>query len=338
MIIDILGPSLEDLFNFCGRQLSLKTTLMLVIQLVERFKYIHEKTFVHRDIKPDNFLMGLRETSHVAYIVDYGLAKRYYDPRTGAHIPYRNDKSLTGTARYASIHAHLGEELARRDDKGVLPWQNLPAFTRSEKYKRIKETKIATTLEDLCVGCPPEFLKYMTHCRTLQFEEKPDYQMLVDLLKGLGEREGLNLDIHTYDWIAKCNKLPKRNPSIKEEKPPVAENEQNVITGVVEGVAIAVVAPEKELPKLNDLNESSNKLQEEIKHEAAEPSLGADVEASKPTPKEEAKKDDEFQFASFDEVQRMVMGDQVDPERGGFMQNFVNHYQLFILSIGGPIP
>ena len=188
---------------------------MLVIQLVERFKYIHEKTFVHRDIKPDNFLMGLRDKSNVAYIVDYGLAKRYYDPRTGMHIPYRNDKSLTGTARYASIHAHLGEELARRDDlealgfvmlyffKGVLPWQNLPAFTRSEKYRRIKETKLAITLEELCVDCPPEFLKYMQHCRNLTFEEKPDYQLLIDTLKGLANREGLDLDFKSYDWVKK---------------------------------------------------------------------------------------------------------------------------------------
>ena len=219
MVIDILGPSLEDIFNFCGRILSLKTTLMLVIQLIERFKYIHEKTFVHRDIKPDNFLMGMREKSHVAYIVDYGLAKRYFDPRTGLHIAYRNDKSLTGTARYASIHAHLGEELARRDDlealgfvmlyffKGVLPWQNLPAFTRSEKYRRIKETKIAISLEELCHGCPNEFLKYMKHCRGLQFEEKPDYQYLIDILKTVADREGLHLDYRSYDWVEKVQKI-----------------------------------------------------------------------------------------------------------------------------------
>ena len=120
MVIDILGPSLEDLFNYCGRQFSLKTTLLLVTQLVERFRYIHKRTFVHRDIKPDNFLMGLKDKSHVAYIVDYGLAKRFYDPKAKTHIPYRNDKSLTGTARYASIHAHLGEELSRRDDLEAL--------------------------------------------------------------------------------------------------------------------------------------------------------------------------------------------------------------------------
>jgi serine/threonine protein kinase len=160
--------------------------------------------------------MGLRDKSHVAYIVDYGLAKRYYDLRTGIHIPYRNDKSLTGTARYASIHAHLGEELARRDDlealgfvmlyffKGILPWQNLPAFTRSEKYRRIKETKIATTLEEVCVGCPAEFLAYMKHCRNLQFEEQPDYDMLCNLLKSLATKEGIDLDYQNYDWVERC--------------------------------------------------------------------------------------------------------------------------------------
>ena len=131
--------------------------------------------------------MGLKDKSGVAYIVDYGLAKRFYDPKTKTHIPYRNDKSLTGTARYASIHAHLGEELSRRDDlealgfvmlyfyKGQLPWQNLPAFSKSEKYRRIKETKVATSLEELCTNCPTEFLTYMKHCRNLSFEEKPDY-------------------------------------------------------------------------------------------------------------------------------------------------------------------
>jgi len=106
--------------------------------------------------------MGLKDLSTTLFVVDYGLAKRFFDPRTKQHIAYRNDKSLTGTARYASIHAHLGEELARRDDleaigftmlyfyKGQLPWQNLPAFSKSDKYRKIKETKVATKLEDLC--------------------------------------------------------------------------------------------------------------------------------------------------------------------------------------------
>jgi len=228
MVIDILGPSLEDLFNYCNRQFSLKTTLMLVSQLVTRFRYIHKKTLVHRDIKPDNFLMGIKDKSHVVYVVDYGLAKRFYDPRTRTHIPYRNDKSLTGTARYASIHSHLGEELSRRDDleavgfvmiyffKGQLPWQNLPAFSKSEKYRRIKETKVAISMEELCQGCPSEFLNFMKHCRNLNFEEKPDYEYLQQLLTGLAEKEGYNLDDKVFDWVIKDQRVPR--PFIQEEE------------------------------------------------------------------------------------------------------------------------
>ena len=95
---------------------------------------MHKKLFIHRDVKPDNFLMGLQDKSHVLHVVDMGLAKKYFDPVNKKHLAYRNDKSLTGTARYASVHAHLGEELSRRDDfeaigyvlvyffTGYLPW------------------------------------------------------------------------------------------------------------------------------------------------------------------------------------------------------------------------
>jgi serine/threonine protein kinase len=116
MSMELMGPSLADLFQFCGHRFSLKTTLMIATQLLDRFKYMHEASFIHRDVKPDNFLMGLNENSNIVHVVDMGLSKRVMYPGTNEHIPYRNDKSLTGTARYASIHAHLGEELSRRDD------------------------------------------------------------------------------------------------------------------------------------------------------------------------------------------------------------------------------
>ncbi|CAL8131023.1 unnamed protein product [Orchesella dallaii] len=162
LVMDLLGPSLEDVFNFCSRRFTIKTVLMLADQMIGRLEYIHVKNFVHRDIKPDNFLMGIGNNCNKLYIIDFGLAKKYRDSRTRRHIGYRNDKQLIGTARYVSLNAHRGIEQSRRDDmealghvlmyfnRGSLPWQGLTARTKREKYDKISEKKGSTSVEDLC--------------------------------------------------------------------------------------------------------------------------------------------------------------------------------------------
>ncbi|CAM4753757.1 unnamed protein product [Rotaria magnacalcarata] len=211
LVMDLLGPSLEDLFNFCSRKFSLKTVLLLADQMVSRIDFIHSKNFIHRDIKPDNFLMGLGRKGNLVYIIDFGLAKKYRDARTHQHIPYRENKNLTGTARYASINTHLGIEQSRRDDmeslgyvlmyfnRGSLPWQGLKAATKRQKYERISEKKMSTPIEELCKGFPAEFTTYLSYCRSLRFDDKPDYSYLRQLFRNLFHRQGFTYD-YIFDW------------------------------------------------------------------------------------------------------------------------------------------
>lgn len=230
MVIDLLGPSLEDLFNYCKRKFSLKTVLMLADQMLQRIEFVHSRHFLHRDIKPDNFLIGIGKKQHYVYIIDFGLAKRFRDPKTGEHIPYRDGKNLTGTARYASVNTHLGignnsyqykplTEQSRRDDleslgfvlmyfcRGSLPWQGLPAKTKKEKYEKIRDKKLSTSIEALTKGYPEEFAIYMNYCRSLKFEEKPDIGYLRKLFKDLFYRMGYEYDF-VFDWMVK-----KQNPA-----------------------------------------------------------------------------------------------------------------------------
>ncbi|XP_060190987.1 casein kinase 1-like protein 1 isoform X1 [Lycium barbarum] len=216
LVMDLLGPSLEDLFNFCSRKLSLKTVLMLADQMINRVEFVHSKSFLHRDIKPDNFLMGLgRRANQVpysyVYIIDFGLAKKYRDTSSHQHIPYRENKNLTGTARYASMNTHLGIEQSRRDDleslgyvlmyflRGSLPWQGLKAGNKKQKYEKISEKKVSTSIEALCRGYPTEFASYFHYCRSLRFEDKPDYAYLKRIFRDLFIREGFQFD-YVFDW------------------------------------------------------------------------------------------------------------------------------------------
>ena len=211
LVIDLLGPSLEDLFNYCGKRLSLKTVLMLADQMIARLEFMHSRSYIHRDVKPDNFLIGTGTRKHVCHVIDFGLAKKYQDPRNGRHIPYIEGKNLTGTARYASINTHLGIEQSRRDDmeslgfvlmyflRGSLPWQGLKAATKKQKYQRILERKQATHPEQLCRGYPNEFRDFFAHCSSLGFEDRPDYRYLRRIFKNLFERQGFEDDA-TYDW------------------------------------------------------------------------------------------------------------------------------------------
>ncbi|TVY18845.1 Casein kinase I-like protein [Lachnellula arida] len=238
LVIDLLGPSLEDLFDACNRTFSTKTVVMVAKQMFNQ----STKRTLSTVTSSDNFLLG-RPGSNVAnliHVVDFGMGKQYRDPKTKQHIPYRERKSLSGTARYMSINTHLGREQSRRDDlealghifmyflKGGLPWQGLKAATNKQKYEKIREKKQTTTIKDLCDGLPEEFSKYLSYVRNLGFEDTPDYDYLRDLfteaLKNIGEVED-----GEYDWM-KLNRS-RGGKAIKQLREPNERPTQPQIYG-----------------------------------------------------------------------------------------------------------
>ena len=186
--------------------------------MLQRIEFIHEKGFIHRDIKPENFVVGLNEKSSMVHIIDFGLSKRYKDKNTGQHIPYRENRHLVGTARYASINAHLGIEQSRRDDiesigyvlvyliLGRLPWQS-----KQEKGKqpaKIMEKKLITPPEILCKKLPLEFSYYFHYCKNLKYEDRPDYATLKSLFYDLlmqQENVSVGFPEFTLDWFEDDN-------------------------------------------------------------------------------------------------------------------------------------
>lgn len=207
LVMSLLGSNLETLFQANGRKFSLQSVLSIADQILSRLEQIHQKDIIHRDLKPENFLISSDPSDDFIYLVDFGLSKKF--KAKGIHIPYKQSVGLVGTARYASLNAHRGNDQSRRDDleslgyiliyflKGHLPWMNLIANTKEEKHRLIIEKKAKTSSAKLCEGVPFEFEQYLNYVRNLKFDEEPNYSFLKSLFRKVCARNNFE---YGFDW------------------------------------------------------------------------------------------------------------------------------------------
>ncbi|KAM3385662.1 hypothetical protein ACQJBY_009439 [Aegilops geniculata] len=198
LVMDILGPSLWDVWNSLGQAMSPHMAACIAVEAISILEKFHSKGFVHGDVKPENFLLGLPGSPEEKkpFLIDLGLASRWRDS-SGQHVDYDQRPDIfRGTIRYASAHAHLGRTGSRRDDleslaytlifllKGRLPWQGYQGDTKSFL---VCKKKMATSPNMLCSFCPPPFKQFLESVTNMKFDEEPNYAKLISLFESLIE-------------------------------------------------------------------------------------------------------------------------------------------------------
>ena len=219
LALELLGKTLDNLFEECGNTFTMKTVLMIAIQLIERIETIHTKNIIHRDLKPDNFMIGVGSLDKIIHIIDFGLSVQYkvdidsnQTETNGKHIDYCKSNSFAGSLRYSSIRNHKGITQSRRDDlesigyiliyfmKKKLPWQGLTEKDMKKRASEVYHIKRNTSLDVLCDGLPVAFFNYMKYCRLLQFKAEPNYRYLKTLFYNVFVQYDLKYD-YQFDWI-----------------------------------------------------------------------------------------------------------------------------------------
>uniref|UniRef100_A0A158Q7P9 Protein kinase domain-containing protein n=1 Tax=Elaeophora elaphi TaxID=1147741 RepID=A0A158Q7P9_9BILA len=220
MVMDLMGPALEELFIYCKRRFSLKTVLMLADQMLDRIQCMHDAGYVHGNLTSDSFVMGIDKNIAKVYLVDMKSASKYIQisGRYRKHIPYKENTELFGSPCFASLNRHLGTVASRRDDvesyvyiilyflKGNLPWQ---IYGKSNELEQVLEIKTSISTEILCHGLPAQFEIVLNYCRALKFDDEPNYLFIRQLFRDLFE--SLNYTvlfavlnqhfIYIEDWI-----------------------------------------------------------------------------------------------------------------------------------------
>ncbi|BES88213.1 casein kinase [Nesidiocoris tenuis] len=213
MTMQLLGPDLQDLFVLCGCSFTLKTVLQILIQLLGTLEYVHKRGIIHRDIKPDNCLIGRKcfQRENVIYLADFDNSRPLICQRRKAHIRPKIGQSVHGTVRFASVNVHLGKESSRRDDleslcymmiyflNGSLPWQGLETEDFQELWSAVATVKRVIPIGALCEGTPAEFLAFLRYVKALKFEETPDYAGWTKKFNSLYRSKNFS-NFDQFDW------------------------------------------------------------------------------------------------------------------------------------------
>ena len=266
IVESLLGPSLDKLFKFCGRIFPLKTVCLIGIEMVKRLETMHDKGIIHRDLKPNNLTWGNYNSSYknilsfninnintyekldinTIYLIDFGLSCSFWDNSyTQRHYKYATGLNFVGTLRYASLNSHNGIKQSRRDDlesmiyiliyflKGKLPWQDIKAKNKEERYKIIQQKKSKISIDSLCQSLPNEFADLLKYVKSLKFEDRPIYYKFYNSFQNMINK--LNCELieeknYNYIWekilVDYMNKYDDQN--IKEI---MQEAERNIFKG-----------------------------------------------------------------------------------------------------------
>ena len=234
--MEILGKDLSHYLKIY-QKFSLKNILQIASSCVSTMQEIHKKGVIHRDLKPENIMFGHGEKSNHVYIVDFGISKMFI--KNNRHISFKENKSFIGTTRYASIAAHKGFEIGRKDDleslfyvilylyKGILPWQNLNIPPEKDRTEAVGEKKFEIQLVDLCKDTPEEILKIFEYIRSLEFLDQPDYQLIQDHIKSAAQNNQIELN-RVFEWNNPLAELNKPNHKPQNENNIKVQSQQHL--------------------------------------------------------------------------------------------------------------
>jgi len=218
-VMSRLGACLLDLMLECGKKFSLKTVLMLADQMISALEALHSAGFIHRDIKPDNLLMGQGRKENQLYLIDFGLSESYLSH--GSHVPMQPAAGFKGNCYWTSSNVLRGVTASRRDDleamfyvviflgKGELPWQIFRE--RKGRQDRILEMRDRLPNISLCSGLPAAFLTVFNYIKALAFADQPDYEWIRSQFRSAGREAGINYDF-SFDWKEAPKEFPSEAP------------------------------------------------------------------------------------------------------------------------------